>query len=153
MIETRPLGICNLDEAIGLYRQMIGEYAHQDARLARVETDDRSLKSMLQYSFDVEDELFFVAYAHAEAVGFIDSSRILVDGGADEWYIKAVYLTERFRSLERFAQLVSRVEREVRSRGVGLIFSNALMDDNEANTLWESLGYEIGDRRRTKTLP
>ncbi len=152
MIETKPLGICNLDEAVALYRELIGEYAHADARLARVATDERSLKSMLQYSFDVEDDLFLLAYARAEAVGFVDSSRILVDGGEDEWYIKAVYLREPYRSLERFAQLVSRVEREVFARGVRLVFSNALMEDNEANTLWESLGYEIGERRRVKVL-
>ncbi len=152
MIEIKSLSICNFDDAVVLYREMIGEYAHADARLANVKTDDRSLKSILQYSFDVEDDLFFLAYAHGEPIGFIDSARMLVDGGEDEWYIKAVFLKERFRSLERFGQLVSRVEREVRSRGVGLIFSNALMGDGEANALWESLGYEIGERRRTKSL-
>jgi len=152
MIELKSLSICNIDPVVGLYRVMIEETRARDNRLAHVETDDRSIRNLLQYSFDIENNLFFVAYLHNSPIGFIDSARVSEGHGADEWYIKSVFLLPGHCDEPFFDALVYRVEKEVRQKGVSRIFSNALMDSDEINTLWESIGYEIDEGKRYKTL-
>lgn len=151
MTELKPLSICNLDTAIAFYRDMIEEYRHRDPRLANVDTDDKSLRNMLQYSFDIENDLFLILYIHGKAVGFIDSARVAQDGGEESWFIKSVYLVPEYRETRNFELLVGTVEREVRKRGIRTVFSTALIEDDRANSLWESAGFTIEPKRRVKT--
>lgn len=152
MLEIKPLSICNFEEVVGLYRNMIEENIGQDERLKNIDIGDRSLRNMLQYSFDIEDDLFYVAYSHNAPIGFIDSTRVSKDGHEDEWYIKSVYLKVEFRGYNYFQQLVLKVEKEVRQKLIHVLFSNSLIDDDEANGIWESVGYILEGKRRIKVL-
>ena len=131
---------------------MIEENIDHDERLKNIDISDRSIRNMLQYSFDIEDDLFYVAYSRNIPVGFIDSTRVSQDDQGDEWYIKSVYLESEFRGTNYFQQLVMRVEKEVRQKSIGFIFSNALMDNDESNNLWEGVGYILEGKRRIKVL-
>ncbi len=152
MLELKQLSICNYTSAVELYRKMIEENRVFDERLRNLDTDDKSIRKLLQYSYDTENNLFFLAYQRNSAVGFIDSTRVTKDNGPDEWYIKAVYLAPEYRSSKNFEFMVYKTEKLVRQKGVKNIFSNALMENNEANTLWENLGYTIESDKRTKGL-
>ena len=152
MVEIKPLSICNFDEVVGLYKKMIEVNIGHDERLKNIDMDDRSLRNILQYSFDIEDDLFFVAYSHNVPIGFIDSTRVNQDALGDEWYIKSVYLQGEFKATNYFQQLVMRVEKEVRQKSIHVIYSTALLDDDEANELWESVGYVLEKKRRVKVL-
>ena len=152
MLEIKPLSICNFEEVVGLYKKMIEKNIGHDERLRNIDLDDRSLRNMLQYSFDIEDVLFFVAYSHNVPIGFIDSTRVSQDALGDEWYIKSVYLQGEFKATNYFQQLVMRVEKEVRQKSIHVIYSTALLDDDEANELWESVGYVLEKKRRVKVL-
>lgn len=152
MIELKSLSICNIDPVVGLYRVMIEEARAQDLRLEHVESDDRSIRNLLQYSFDIENNLFFIAYLHGSPIGFIDSTRVSEGSRADEWYIKSVFLLPGHRDAPFFDALVYRVEKEARQKGISRIFSNALMDSDEINALWESIGYELDEGKRYKAL-
>lgn len=152
MEELKPLSICNLEIAVDFYRKMIEENRHRDARLKNVETDDKSLRNMLQFSFDIENCLFFILYVHGRPVGFIDSARALEEGSEPSWYIKAVYLLPEFRDLENFRLMVHKVEREAQKKGIAEIFSTALIDDGEANAFWEELDFNVSPKKRTKQL-
>ena len=63
MLEIKSLSICNFEEAVGLYKKMIEKNVDHDERLKNTDIDDRSLRNMLQYCFDIENALFFVAYS------------------------------------------------------------------------------------------
>lgn len=152
MFEIKLLSICDFDEVVELYKQMVLENKLFDRRLAGVEVDDRTIRNILQFSFDIENDLLYVAFFHNKPVGFIDSTRLVAEGKDDEWYIKSVYLDTEYRDPWYFEQLVQKVEREVRQRGITVIFSNALIDNREINTLWEGIGYTLRDGRREKEL-
>ena len=152
MLEIKPLSICNFGEVVGLYRKMIEDNIDHDERLKNIDIDDRSLRNMLQYSFDIENALFYVAYLRNMPIGFIDSVRISRDDNKDEWYIKSIYLEAEFRGSNFFQQLVLKVEKEVRNKSIACIFSNSLIDDDEANKLWENLGYILEGKKRIKVL-
>jgi len=150
LFEIKPLSICNLEEVIGLYKKMIKENIGDERKADTIDFEDRSLRNMLQYSFDIENDLFYVAYSRNIPIGFIDSTRVCLDGKDDEWYIKSVYLETEFRAKNYFQQLVMKVEKEARQKSIHTIFSNSLIDDNEADDLWESLGYNFEGKRRVK---
>ena len=152
MLEIKSLSICNFEEIVGLYKKMIEENIDHDKRLKNIDIDDRSLRNMLQYSFDIENALFYVAYLRNMPIGFIDSVRISRDDNKDEWYIKSIYLEAEFRGSNFFQQLVLKVEKEVRNKSIACIFSNSLIDDDEANKLWENLGYILEGKKRIKVL-
>lgn len=152
MLELRQLSICNCDGAVDLYRKMIEENRKKDIRLASIKTDDRSIRNLLQYSFDTENNLFFVACSRNVPVGFIDSTLVLKAGSGGEWYIKSVYLVPEYRDPKSFAAMVYRVEKEAKRKKIALVFSNALMQSNEVNTLWENIGYTLEQDRRVKVL-
>lgn len=152
MFELKQLSICNLDDAVILYRLMIEENRQFDDRLRHLETDDHSIRNLLKYSFDIENDLVYIAYLHNERVGFIDSARVSQDNGQDEWYIKAVYLLPLCRDPKYFEILVNKIERSVEQKGIQLVFSNALMENSEVNRFWESAGYELTGNRRVKLL-
>jgi len=152
LLEIKPLSICNFGEVVGLYRKMIEDNIDHDERLKNIDIDDRSLRNMLQYSFDIENALFYVAYLRNMPIGFIDSVRISRDDNKDEWYIKSIYLEAEFRGSNFFQQLVLKVEKEVRNKSIACIFSNSLIDDDEANKLWENLGYILEGKKRIKVL-
>ncbi len=152
MLELRQLSICNCDDAVALYRMMIEENKKKDIRLANIPTDDRSMRNLLQYSFDVENNLFFVAYARNIPVGFIDSARVFREGIRDEWYIKSVYLFPEYRDSRSFSAMVYKIEKLVKLKKIGSVFSNALMQNMEINSLWEHIGYMNEQDRRVKFL-
>ena len=152
MVEIKPLSICNFDEVVGLYKKMIEVNIGHDERLKNIDMDDRSLRNILQYSFDIEDDLFFVAYSHNVPIGFIDSTRVSQDALGDEWYIKAVFLDAEFRGGNYFQQLVMKVEKEVKKKSIRFIFSNSLIDNDKANDLWENIGYTLEGKKRVKDL-
>lgn len=152
MFEIKLLSICDFDEAVELYKRMVLENKQFDRRLAGVEVDDRTIRNILQFSFDIENDLFYLAFFRNEPIGFIDSTRLVAEDKDDEWYIKSVYLDPEYRDSDFFEKLVEKVEREVRQRGIKVIFSNALIDNREINTLWEGIGYTLRDGRRVKEL-
>ncbi len=152
MFEIKLLSICDFDEAVELYKRMVLENKKFDRRIAGVDVDDRTIRNILQFSFDIENDLFYLAYFHNKPIGFIDSTRLIVEGKDDEWYIKAVYLDPEYRGSDFFEHLVQKVEREARQKGIKTIFSNALIDYPEINTLWSGIGYTLRDGRREKEL-
>lgn len=151
MKEIRLLSICNTEDAINLYRLMIDEYKNTDIRLQKVSTDEKALRNLLQFSFDIENCLFFLLYINNEAVGFIDSSRVITEQ-TNSWYIKAVYLLENFRIFKNFEILINRTEKEIHQKNVKSIISTAIPFDDRTNAFWESLDYIIDDKKRTKLL-
>ena len=152
MIRFEILNTCNRDIAAELYRNMIDEYRERDPRFGDYKTDDKSIANLLAYSLDVEDNLFYLAFMHAEAIGFIDSTRIRQDTGEESWYVKSVYLTEPYRSFWYFDMLLQKLESAVGQKGIRTIFSTALLDDPRANDLWNEAGYVIEKDRRVKDL-
>jgi len=152
LLEIKSLSICNFEEAVGLYKKMIEKNVDHDERLKNTDIDDRSLRNMLQYCFDIENALFFIAYSRNNPIGFIDSTRINQDDSEDEWYIKSVYLETEFWGSNYFQQLVMKVEKEARQKSIRTIFSNSLVDDDEANDRWENAGYTLEGKRRIKVL-
>lgn len=151
MKEIRLLSICNTEDAIDLYRLMIDEYKDTDSRLQKVSTDEKSLRNLIQFSFDIENCLFFLLYINNEAVGFIDSSRVITEK-KPSWYIKAVYFLEKFRIFKNFEILINRTEKEIHQKNVQSIISTAIPFDDRTNAFWESLEYIIDDKKRTKLL-
>jgi len=152
MLELRQLSICNCDDAVELYRKMIEENRKKDIRLTNIGTDDRSMRNLLQYSFDTENNLFFIAYNRNIPVGFIDSTRVVREGLKAEWYIKSVYLLGEYRDPKSFASLVYKIEKIVKLKNIRSVFSNALMQSNEINTMWEHIGYTVEQEKRVKFL-
>lgn len=152
MIRFEILNTCNQDIAAELYRRMIDEYRERDPRFGDYRTDDKSIANLLSYSLDVEDNLFYLAFMRAEAIGFIDSTRIRQDTGAESWYVKSVYLSGPYRSFWYFDMLLQKLEGAVCQKGIRTIFSTALIDDPRANDLWSEAGYVIEQGRRVKEL-
>ncbi len=152
MLELKQLSICNCDDAVALYRLMIEENRRKDVRLAGLTTDDRSMRNLLQYSFDTENNLFFVAYNRNIPVGFIDSTRVVREGLKAEWYIKSVYLLPEYRDPRSFSALVYKIEKLAKQKQIPSVFSNALMQSNEINTMWEHIGYTVEQDKRIKFL-
>lgn len=150
MIEIELLGMCALDDAVALYRKMIEEYRKADSRLSDMPTDDKSLRTMVAFSLDTENCLFFILYRDGVPAGFIDSARVASDG--DRWYIKAVWLARELRVPTVFQELVGRLERVVRMKGVVYIYNTALLGDPAADDLWAEAGYEREPNRRVKRL-
>ncbi len=152
MLELRQLSICNSDDAVELYRKMIEENRKKDVRLANIPTDDRSIRNLLQYSFDIENNLFFVVYARNIPVGFIDSTRVFKEGMKDEWYIKSVFLEDEYQDPKAFACMVYKIEKLAKLKKIESVFSNSLMQNNEINTMWEHIGYTVEQEKRVKFL-
>jgi len=152
LLEIKSLSICNFEEIVGLYKKMIEENIDHDKRLKNIDIDDRSLRNMLQYGFDIDNALFYVAYLRKTPIGFIDSTRVSQDDHGDEWYIKAVFLDAEFRGGNYFQQLVMKVEKEVKKKSIRFIFSNSLIDNDKANDLWENIGYTLEGKKRVKDL-
>jgi GNAT superfamily N-acetyltransferase len=152
MIRFEILNTGNRDIAAELYRNMIDEYRERDPRFGDYRTDDKSIANLLAYSLDVEDNLFYLAFRHAEAIGFIDSTRIRQDTGAESWYVKSVFLIKPYRSFWYFDMLLQKLESAVAQKGVRTIFSTAFLDDSRANDLWNEAGYVIEKDRRIKEL-
>lgn len=152
MKEIKTLSICNTEEAIDLYRLMIEEYKTIDTRLQKVAIDEKSMRNLLQSSFDLENYLFFLLYINNEAVGFINSSRVSTANEKDSWCIKAMYLLEKYRIFPNFELLVYKTEKEVIQKKVGSIVSTSLPFDDRTNAFWNSLNYEIEGNTRSKVL-
>ncbi|HKL86318.1 MAG TPA: hypothetical protein VJ861_08310 [Treponemataceae bacterium] len=152
MKEIKTLSICNTEEAIDLYRLMIEEYKTIDTRLQKVAIDEKSMRNLLQSSFDLENYLFFLLYINNEAVGFINSSRVSTANEKDSWCIKAMYLLEKYRIFPNFELLVYKTEKEVMQKKVCSIVSTALPFDDRTNAFWNSLNYEIEGNTRSKEL-
>lgn len=150
MIETEVLGICTVDDAIALFRKMILENRAADKRLADVETDDRSLRTLIMYSLDTERNLFLLVKNQGRFIGFVDSA--LVDDGQPKWFIKSAWLEPRMRVPEVFNEVLSRLERSVRKKGISYVFSTALPRDARANDFWTDAGYAFEGERRVKIL-
>lgn len=151
MIEIELLGLCAVDDAVILYRKMIGEYRKSDRRLAEIPTDEKSLRTLVSYSLDTENCLFFILRRDGKSAGFIDSARVVSEG--EWWFIKAVWLERELRVQPVFQELVFHLERFVRRKGVNRLFTNALLDDPAADDLWAEAGYEREGNRRVKLLP
>ncbi len=151
MIDTELLGTCTIDDAIGLYRNMILEYRGADSRLMEAPTDDKSLRTLVAFGLNREDSLFYVLRYRGLPVGFIDSAR--VSGNGAGWFIKALWIEKRLRVPEVFLEAVGKLERALRKRGAAYVFNTALLDDPVANGLWIDAGYEFEEGRRVKRFP
>lgn len=152
MLDIQPLSVCNLDEVVDLYYRMLIESREYENKEKDIKILDREIRNILQYRFDFENTLFFVGYLRNKAVGFIDSTRLIVENRRDEWYIKTVYLKPDFREINNYRQLVYKVEKEAKLLNVTAFFSNESIEDSELNAIWEELGYTLADNRRTKKL-
>lgn len=150
MIEIELLGMCTVDDAVILYRNMIEEYRKTDRRLAEIPTDDKSLRTMASYSLDTENCLFFILRKGGKPAGFIDSARVSAD--VERWFIKAVWLERELRTPKVFHELLAHLERYVKKTGIDTIFTTALLDDPAADDLWADAGYAREGNRRIKTL-
>lgn len=151
MYEVKPLSICNLDEVVALYRRKVDEDASRDPHVGRAGVDERAIRNLLQYRFDIENDVFLVSFQRERAVGFVDSVRAPGDGIEASWYVKAAYLDPECRDEGHFESLVRVLEREVRRRGVGTVYANRSADES-ADALWEGAGYEAEDDRLVKSL-
>lgn len=150
--ETRLLSICNVDETVELYRAMLNSAAHSGESLAHLAGDDRSIRNLLQLSFDIDNALFFVLYFHNTPVGFIDSSRVIREKGIDEWYIKALFLLPEYRIITFFEQLVHRVEREAEALGLHIIRAAVYPPDMQNRLMWEGAGYQVEENKAWKYI-
>ncbi len=150
--ETRLLSICNIDETVELYRAMLNSAPHSGESLAHLAGDDRSIRNLLQLSFDIDNALFFVLYFHNTPIGFIDSSRVIRENGSDEWYIKALFLLPEYRIITFFEQLVHRVEREAESLGLHTIRAAVYPPDMQNRLLWEGAGYQVEEMKAWKHI-
>ncbi len=150
-LELRPISICNLDEIVELYRAMILENSRFDPQLLKAPTDSRALRNMLQFSFDIENAIFFMASAYGKAVGFIDSTRFIQEGG-DAWYIKGLYLSAPFREPRNYVSMIYRVEKDASEKGVRKMISRAMLPDTNYGQIWEMAGYSPDDGKWLKTL-
>lgn len=151
MYEVKALSICNLDEVVALYRRKVDEDASRDPRVGRAGVDERAIRNLLQYRFDIENDVFLVSFLRDDAVGFVDSVRAPGEGIEASWYVKAAYLVPECRDDGHFEALIRVLEREVRRRGVGTVYANRSSDES-ATSLWEAAGYEVEGDRLVKSL-
>lgn len=152
MAEYRLLDSSLLGDAVPLYRSMVRDNARADERLALIATDDPSLRRLLGFSLDPDEDLFLLAYEKGRAVGFVDCSKIRREGGEPAWFVKSIYLEEAFRGAEAFASLMGELEASVRERGGREMLSSALLGDPEADALWKGIGYAREGSVRVKRL-
>lgn len=150
--EYRLLDLSRMDDAIPLYRSMVRENAPADERLGRLSTDDSSLRDLLRFSLDPEEDLFFLAYEKDRAIGFVDCSRIHREGGKPAWFVKSIFMEEAFRGADAFASLMGKLEDSVRERGGRELVSSALPGDPVAEALWAGIGYAREGGVRIKRL-
>ncbi len=150
MVDTELLGICTVDDAIGLYRKMILEHRARDSRLAEFSADEKSLRTLLMYSLDTDRNLFYLIRSQGRYVGFIDSA--LTDDGNGKWYIKSFWTEPEFRNSAVFKAVLARLEKGVRKRGITTLYSTAFLEDRAANELWAEAGYVLEPGRRVKVI-
>jgi hypothetical protein len=140
-----------------LYRDMIDFLSRRGAAEGRspdpaLRLDPEALDRNIRSGLGSDEDIFLLLWEDGAAVGFLDSSLLRSEGAEDSWFIKAVFVRPPFDSLQAFRDLVFDAERRLREKGVGSVFSAALMDDETANGLWEALGYSSSGRRRIKLL-
>jgi len=150
--EVRQLSICNIDEAVELYRAMLNSSSRSAESLAHLADDDRAIRNLFQLSFDIDNALCFVLYFHNTPIGFIDSSRLMRDGEFDEWYIKALYVLPEYRTAILFEQLLHRVEREAIALGVHIIRAAVYPPDMQNLLFWEGAGYQVEEGKAWKNI-
>lgn len=152
MTEIKPLGTLTVDDALTLYERMLAEFRAKDRRLAAIPCDQRTLRTMLQMSFDTSNALFFVTYFHDKPIGFVDAVRVEKDSEQNLWYIKGSFLEKEYRGSSIGLEMITALEKQLRKKGAQRVYCTELMDEQSANEFWIEAGYSIEDGKRVKDL-